>query len=191
MVQLQTLRSLMSCSRGDGSNLLRCTICYNSFSKFIIFIMSMNFFFFQLFFQVKQWIHLKSMSKLPLTRRAPEFYTLFSFLILQKHCRLMGVGRVLWRSSNPTALSCQVLQSKLHRKVSRQILNIARGGDLASSLGSLFQRSVTLKIMLLFFFSSWSYGTSYVPFSAQCPLFCHWAPFKRAWPYPLLSIRQS
>lgn len=45
MVQLQTLRSLMSCSRGDGSNLLRCTICYNSFSKFIIFIMSMNFFF--------------------------------------------------------------------------------------------------------------------------------------------------
>lgn len=149
------------------------------------------FFIFQIFFQVKQWIHLKSMSKLPLTRRAPEFYTLFSFLILQKHFRLMGVGRVLWRSSNPTALSCQVLQSKLHRKVSRQILNIARGGDLASSLGSLFQCSVTLKIVLLFFFSSWSYGTSCVPFSAQCPSFCHWAPFKRAWPYPLLSIRQS
>ena len=47
----------------------------------------------------------------------------------------------------------RVTYSRLHRNLSRQILNISREGDSTTSLGSLFQCSVTLrgkKFFLLF-----------------------------------------
>jgi len=42
---------------------------------------------------------------------------------------------------------CQsrVTYSRLHRTFSRWVLNISRGGDSTTSLGSLFQCSVTLR----------------------------------------------
>jgi len=48
--------------------------------------------------------------------------------------------------SNP--LLKQVPYSRLHRKVSRGVLNISRG-DSTTSLGSLFQCSVTVKFFLV------------------------------------------
>ena len=62
--------------------------------------------------------------------------------------RTVGVGRDLWRSS-PTPLLKQVPYSRLQRKVSRWVLSISRG-DSATSLGSLFQCSVTFSSMKFF-----------------------------------------
>ena len=62
--------------------------------------------------------------------------------------RTVGVGRDLWRSS-PTPLLKQVPCSRLQRKVSRWVLSISRG-DSTTSLGSLFQCSVTFSSMKFF-----------------------------------------
>ena len=47
---------------------------------------------------------------------------------------------------------CQsrVTQSRLHRTLSRQVLNISREGDSTAPLGSLFQGSVTLRVKKFF-----------------------------------------
>lgn len=56
--------------------------------------------------------------------------------------RIKGVGRNLWKSSRPTPYPLkQILYSRLHRKASRQVVNISREGDSADTLGSLFQCS--------------------------------------------------
>ena len=49
--------------------------------------------------------------------------------------------------------SCQsmVTQSRLHRTLSRWVLNISREGDSTASLGSLGQGSVTLRVKKFFF----------------------------------------
>ena len=71
--------------------------------------------------------------------------------------------------------------SRLHRTASRRVLNISREGDSTTSLGTLFQCSGTLRGRNS---SSCSDGTSYASVCAHCPLSCHWALLKRAWPHP-------
>jgi len=44
----------------------------------------------------------------------------------------------------------QASYSRLHRDVSRQVLNISMEGDFMTSLGSLFQCSVTLTVKKFF-----------------------------------------
>ena len=75
----------------------------------------------------------------------------------------------------------RVTYSKLQRTLSMRALNISREGDSTTSLGSLFQCSVTLKVESS---SSCSAGTSCASVCARCPLSCRWAPLKRAWPHP-------
>jgi len=68
---------------------------------------------------------------------------LFNFLStvqcpeLQNHT-IAGVGRDFKRSSSPTPLLKQVPYGRLHRSVSRQVLNISTEGYSTTSLGSLF-----------------------------------------------------
>ena len=62
----------------------------------------------------------------------------------QNH-RIVGVGRDLCGSHSPTLMPKQVTQSRLHRTLSRQGLNVSREGDSTASLGSLGQGSVTLR----------------------------------------------
>jgi len=52
------------------------------------------------------------------------------------------------------------------------------------SLGSLFQCSITLVKERSFLPFVWNFCFLVC---ACCPLFCHWGPFKRAWPHPLDS----
>ena len=63
--------------------------------------------------------------------------------------------------------SCQsrVIYSRLHRTLSRQIFNISREGDSTTSLGSLFQGSVTLRVkrfFLMFRRNFLCYCTNYI-----------------------------
>jgi len=58
----------------------------------------------------------------------------------QNHSTL-GVGRDLCGSPSPTPCRSRVTQSRLHRTVSRQVLNISREGDTTTSLGSSVPRS--------------------------------------------------
>jgi len=67
----------------------------------------------------------------------------------QNH-RMFGVGRDLCGSPSPTPCQSRVAYSRLHRNLSRQVLNISREGDSTTSLGSLFQCSVTLRVKKFF-----------------------------------------
>ena len=78
----------------------------------------------------------------------------------------------------------QIPYSRLHRKVSSQVLNISREGSSTTSLGSLFQFFITLIVRELKSFSLCLYGTSCAFICAHCPLSCHCTPLKRAWPHP-------
>ena len=55
--------------------------------------------------------------------------------------------------------SCRsrVTYSRLHRTASRRVLNISREGDSTTSLGSLFQCSITLRVKKFFLTFSWSF----------------------------------
>ena len=55
--------------------------------------------------------------------------------------------------------SCQsrVTYSRLHRNLSTRVLNISRKGDSTTSLGSLFQCSVTLRGKKFFLMFSWKF----------------------------------
>ena len=55
--------------------------------------------------------------------------------------------------------SCQsrVTYSRLQRILSRRVLNISREGDSTTSLGSLFQCSVTLRVKKFFLMFSWNF----------------------------------
>jgi len=71
-----------------------------------------------------------------------------------KNHSMGGVGRDLCGSSSPTPCPSRVTQSRLHRTLPIQVLNISREGDSTASLGSLGQGSVTLrgkKFFLMFF----------------------------------------
>jgi len=79
--------------------------------------------------------------------------------------RMVGVGRDLWGSPSPTPCPSRVTQSRLHRTLSRRVLNISREGDSTDSLGSLGQGSVTLRGKKFFLGCSWSFLCS-----SLCPL---------------------
>jgi len=72
------------------------------------------------------------------------------------------VGKNLWRS---LSLIKQVPYSRLHRKTSRWVLNISREGDSSTSLGSLFQGSVTFTVKKFFLMLKWNFI-----YSSLCPL---------------------
>jgi len=58
---------------------------------------------------------------------------------------MVGVGRALCGSSSPTPCQSRVTYSRLHRTLSRRVLNISRDRDSTTSLGSLFQGSINLR----------------------------------------------
>ena len=58
---------------------------------------------------------------------------------------MAGVGRELCGSSSPTPCRSRVTYSRLQRTLSRWVLKISREGDSTTSLGSLFQCSVSLR----------------------------------------------
>jgi len=66
-------------------------------------------------------------------------------LISQHNHRMVGVGNDLWGSPSPTPYRSRVTQSRLHRTLSRRVLNISREGDSTATLGSLGQCSITLR----------------------------------------------
>jgi len=51
----------------------------------------------------------------------------------------------------------KVTYSRLHRTLSRWVLNMSREGDSTSSLGSLFQCSVTLRGKKFFLMFRWNF----------------------------------
>ena len=62
---------------------------------------------------------------------------------LQNHI-IVGLGRDLQRSWSPTPLPKQAPYSRLHRLASRKVFTISREGEFRTSMGSLFQCSITL-----------------------------------------------
>jgi len=62
---------------------------------------------------------------------------------------MVGVGRDLCGSSGPTPCRSRVTQRRLHRTLFRRVWNISREGDSTTSLGSLGQGSVTLRVKKL------------------------------------------
>jgi len=74
----------------------------------------------------------------------------------QNH-RMFGVGRDLWGSPSPTPCQSRVTYSRLHRTLFRRGLSISREGDSTTSLGSLGQGSVTLRVKKFFLLFSWSF----------------------------------
>ena len=100
--------------------------------------------------------------------------------------RMVGVGRDLCGSSSPTPLLKQGHPERLHRTASRQVLNISREGDSTTSLGSLFQGSVTLRRKKFFLM----FRRNFLCFSL-CPLplvlslnmvHMDWAGVQCSWP---------
>ena len=60
----------------------------------------------------------------------------------------------------------RVTQSRLHRTLSRRVLNTSREGDTTTSLGSLFQCSITLRVKKFFLMFRWNFLCfSLCPFS--------------------------
>jgi len=79
-----------------------------------------------------------------------------------------------------TPCQSRVTYSRLHRTLSRRVLNISREGDSTASLGSLLQCSVTLRVKKFFLVFSWkAMSTSWVARRIT-------APHPRALPHKLL-----
>jgi len=98
--------------------------------------------------------------------------------------RIIGTGRNFWESPNPTLLLKQVHCSRLYRKASSWVLNISREDDSSTSLGSLFQFSVTRTVKEFSCMFLWNFlCCSFCPL----PLFCLCTPLKRAYLHPLHS----
>ena len=101
--------------------------------------------------------------------------------VSQNH-RIVGVGRDLCGSPSPTPCRSRVTHSRLHRTLSRWVLNISREGDSTASLGSLGQGSVTLtgkKFFLMFPVApQWGSGGPPEQAAAQglCPQGCWGTP---------------
>ena len=77
--------------------------------------------------------------------------------LLQQNHRTFGVRRDLCGSSSPTLCRSRVTYSRMHRTLSRRVLNISRERDSTASLGSLFQCSVTLRGKKFFLMFSWNF----------------------------------
>jgi len=78
---------------------------------------------------------------------------------LQNHI-IAGVERDLKRSPSPTLLLKQAPCNRLHRWVSRWVLNISIVGDSTTALGNLFQYSVIFTINKFFCMFVWNFVCS-------------------------------
>ena len=58
---------------------------------------------------------------------------------------------------SPTPLPKQLLCNRSHRQASRQVLNISIGGDSTTSLGNLFQCSITLTVKKFYHVLVWNF----------------------------------
>jgi len=56
-----------------------------------------------------------------------------------------------------TPCPSRVTWSRLHRTLSRQVFNISREGDSTTSLGNLFQGSITLRVKKFFLMFRWNF----------------------------------
>ena len=72
----------------------------------------------------------------------------------QNH-RMLGVGRDSMGHLVQAPCRSRVSYSRLHRTLSRWVLNISREGDSITSLGNLFQCPVTLRLKKLFLMFNW------------------------------------
>jgi len=96
------------------------------------------------------------MSQSSLTRRLTMSVFLNTRRITEsQNHRMFGVGRDLCGSPSPTPCPSRVTQSRLHRTLSRWVLDISREGDSTASLGSLFQCSITLRMKKFFLMFRW------------------------------------
>ena len=85
-----------------------------------------------------------------------NYLKLLNYKELANH-RIAGVGRDFKSSSSPTALLKQLSYSRSHRQASRWILNVFIEGDSTTSLGNLFQCSVTLMVKKFFHMFVWNF----------------------------------
>jgi len=101
-------------------------------------------------------------------------WVFFSNSRSQNH-RMLQVGRDLWRSSGPSPGSSRATYSQLSKIPFRQFFNISTEGDSTSSVGSLYQCSVTLRVRKHFL----TFRGNLLCFClCPLPLTCHWAPLK-------------
>ena len=78
------------------------------------------------------------------------------FLLITESQNVQGLkGTSVGHLVQPSCRS-RVTYSRLHRTLSRRVLNISRGGDSTTSLGSLFQCSVTLRGKKFFLTFRWN-----------------------------------
>jgi len=61
---------------------------------------------------------------------------------LSQNHRVARVGRDIKRTSSPTSLLKQISYNRVHREVSRQVLNISTEGGSTTTSVNLFQCSV-------------------------------------------------
>jgi len=74
----------------------------------------------------------------------------------QNH-RMVEVGRDLCGSSSPTPLPKQGHLQQAAQDRIQVVVNISREGDSTTSLGSLFQSSVTLRVKKFFLMFRWNF----------------------------------
>jgi len=91
------------------------------------------------------------------TRNNKATFLLVWIITESQNHRMVGVGRDLCGSSSPTPCQSRVTYSRLHRTLSRWILNISREGDSTAPLGSLGQGSITLRMKKFFLLFSWNF----------------------------------
>ena len=96
----------------------------------------------------------KCLRQMEIPLEACYFY--FQFTESQNHS-MVGVGSDLCGSSSPTPCQSRVTYSRLHRTLSRWVLNISREGDATTSLGNLFQCSITLRGKKFFLMFRWNF----------------------------------
>jgi len=92
---------------------------------------------------------------------------------------LEGAQEVL--NSNP--LLKQEPHNRSHRSVSIWLMNISTEGDSPTSLGNLFQCSITVTVKKCCIFL-WDFQCSS---SGQYPLFYCYTLLRRAWPHPFAA----
>jgi len=79
------------------------------------------------------------------------------FIAISQNHRLAEVGRNLLGSSHPTPAQGRLTYSRLLSTVSRQGLNISRGGESTTSLGRLCQLLITLTVIMFFLMFKWNF----------------------------------
>ena len=108
-----------------------------------------------------------------------SFLMILKSLFSQNH-RSTGTGRALWRSWSPTPAKQLPAAGRTGKRPCRSPISPQK--ETPPPLCTA--RSRALSAPQERSFSSPSYGTSHVPLCTHCPLLCHWALLKNAWPHP-------